>query len=363
MSADKPKYEAIAAASSANSPIRNIVISVARETALATEEAPDDTKNAAVPVPDGGVASELAKAATKRVQDRATGWTRIGIDLALKKSQSRLGLSSSSERQLVPGLDIQNLFRSYQDLVNGKPGARQIDTLIGNLFDIYQSLVLAVTTPSQASIAVSNLGVQVANLHTNASRLPTPFQRMMESAVSDFQGDAAGSTISQINSALNNEVTSFCQNITSNRYPFARSSQRDVQISEFAHLFSPNGIMDKFFAQRLTQYVDMSKSPWNWKADSKVGQGMSLATLREFERAADIRDAFFPAGGQLAGFSMVIRPNTLAGSAEMALLEINGTVVQSQQVGSAPSNMTWPSNGVGSASLTLLPDIPAGIPP
>ena len=105
--------------------------------------------------------------------------------------------------------------------MEGEAGKLPLDQLITNLYEIYQSLLTAATNPSQTARATASLQVQIVNLRANASRLPTPLQKMMEDAVADFEGDAAGSTISQLNQALSSEVTRVCQEITSNRYPFS----------------------------------------------------------------------------------------------------------------------------------------------
>jgi type VI secretion system protein ImpL len=358
MSADKPQYLSIAAASSANTPIRNLFNSIAAETMLTKEpdEAAEAPINPADVVPDEGLVKELAKIATQRARDRATGWTRIGIDLALKKSQKRLG-ASGKERQTVPGEEIEAYFRPYHLLVEGEPGNRPLDQLVTNLYEIYQSLLTAATNPSQTDRATASLQVQIVNLRANASRLPTPLQKMMEEAVADFEGDAAGSTISQLNQQLSSEVSRSCQEIIANRYPFAPDSERDVPMAEFARLFAPNGLLDKFYNERLAAMVDMSQEPWTWKPDSRVSEEMSKTTLRDFQRAAQIRDAFFPSGSPMIGLQMVVRPNTISGNAELVLMEINGTVIQSQQVGNAPVDLTWPSTGAGSASITIFPEI------
>ena len=115
--------------------------------------------------------------------------------------------------------------------------------------------------------------------------------------------------------------------------------------------------MDKFFNEKLAPLVDMSQEPWAWKQDARVGQDLSKSTLREFQRAAQIRDAFFPSGSPMIGLQMVVRPNTISGNAEMVIMEVNGTVIQSQQVGNAPVDLTWPANGAGSASISIFPEI------
>ena len=117
---------------------------------------------------------------------------------------------------------------------------------------------------------------------------------MVSEAVDDFEGSAASSTIAQINADLTSQVVSSCENIVSNRYPFANSPTRQVPLSEFAQLFAPDGILDRFFNANLAVHANMGAGDWTWREDSPLAGKMSLQTLRQFQRAARIRDAFFP---------------------------------------------------------------------
>ena len=56
--------------------------------------------------------------------------------------------------------------------------------------------------------------------------------------------------------------------------------------------------------------------------------------------------------------TLTITPFSLNGEADMALFNINGQVVQSQQVGGLPVTMQWPgSMGGGNVSISLTPEI------
>ena len=353
LSADKPKYVALQVASGPLSPIRAVFESIAKETKLTEEREAAPAEDPAAQM--GDVAERAKKLAIQRIQNRATGWSRIGIDAALAKSQARMG--SNSGPPTIPGANIEAYFRPYHQLVDGEPGRKAIDMLVANLNEISQSLILA-DNPSQTQRAMANLPIQIASLKSNVSRLPPPLARMMQSAVSDFEGDAAGSTITQLNQEMNSIVTRACQEVISNRYPFARDSNRDVPMAEFTKLFAPGGVIDRFFSEKLSPLVDMAPDGWDWKQGDRVGQDLSKATLREFQRAAAIRDAFFPAGAPMLALQMVVKPQTLSGNADFALLEVNGTVIQSQQVGNAPVNLTWPGAGAGSASISIFPELP-----
>ena len=59
------------------------------------------------------------------------------------------------------------------------------------------------------------------------------------------------------------------------------------------------------------------------------------------------------------GVTLTFTPFSLHGEAQQALLDINTQVVQSQQVGSLPYEISWPgSMASGSVNLSFTPQIP-----
>ena len=363
MNADKPQYLALSAASSPTSPVRQLFEAVALETQL-TRDPPEQPATEAESGSLGDTAREAGKLVAGRIADRQTGLARIGIDLAIRKGQSRAGdvFAAQPATSQIPGANIEAQFRPFHELVKGDPGKRPIDTLIQNFYEVYQSLVLAATNPSQADRANAAMQLQLVNLRANASRLPRSLARMVNAAIDDFDQDAADTSIAQLNQMLNSTVTQQCEAALANRYPFARESERDVQMADFGRIFAPNGVIDRFFAQNLAQYADMGGSDWTWKSDSQLGRQLSNATLKEFQRAAQIRDAFFPQGGVMPGVSLTVTPFSLHGEVDLALFNLNGNVVQSQQTGGLPVTMQWPgSMSGGTVSIALTPEIPGRV--
>jgi type VI secretion system protein ImpL len=79
-------------------------------------------------------------------------------------------------------------------------------------------------------------------------------------------------------------------------------------------------------------------------------------TLREFQRAAQIRDAFFSTGGSMPSINLgVVPPPTVAGGTA-AKLDINGTVVESKTGSTAPVAVPWPGAGTNRTAITVGPD-------
>ncbi|TIU92334.1 MAG: type VI secretion system membrane subunit TssM, partial [Mesorhizobium sp.] len=133
----------------------------------------------------------------------------------------------------------------------------------------------------------------------------------------------------------------------------------DIAMADFAKLFAPGGLMDRFFAQNLASLIDMTGQDWSWKQDARFGRDLSKSTLKNFQLAAEIRNAFFPSGGSVPSVSVTFTPFSLHGDADTALLDIDGQIVQSNQAGNAPSTVRWPSGmASASASLSLIPEMP-----
>ncbi|RVB77989.1 MULTISPECIES: type VI secretion system membrane subunit TssM [unclassified Mesorhizobium] len=339
---DKPHYIALSAAASPTSPIDQLFTAIADETAL--------TRGA-------GSEADALQDQTQNPADVARGLARIGIQIAIGKSQSRAGTGSASAQN--PGANIEAQFRSFQALVNGPAGRRPIDALTQNFRDIYQSLQLAADVPSQTERVNMNLQLQISTLRANVSRLPKQLARMVTATADEFDGNVAETSLANLNQMLDQTVTRTCEEVVAGRYPFAGNGPEDIAMADFAKLFAPGGLMDRFFAQNLASLIDMTGQDWSWKQDARFGRDLSKSTLKNFQLAAEIRNAFFPSGGSVPLVNITFTPFSLHGDADTAVLDVDGQIVQSNQAGNAPSTVTWPSGmASASASLSLAPEMP-----
>ncbi|HEX7561736.1 MAG TPA: type VI secretion system membrane subunit TssM [Bradyrhizobium sp.] len=291
--ADKPKYDALRALSAPTSPLRQILESIRDETAL-TKERP-----------------KPANASTSS-------------DALARPSPALFNTQDGS-----PGAGIEAQFKPFHSVLEGDSTRRPIDSIIANLNDIAQNLTLIVENPQMTAQATNSLQTQVAALRNNASRMPPPFSDMLRGAAAEFEGSVAASTAGQLLQSLRDQVTPVCQQTVTNRYPFVRGSNQEVPLGDFAKLFSPNGIMDRFFTQFLAPYADTSRPDWTWRKDSPVGRSLSPDTLKQFQNAAYIRDAFFQTGGSMPLVSLAIKPPRAAGPGVDIKTEIGGTVIAS----------------------------------
>ena len=341
--ADKPKYVTLAAASAPTSPIKQLIVSVRDETALTRE--------------------------------------RPGFEKKGDKDPN----AALFPNRAAPGADIEQNFKAFHVLVEGEPTRQPIDLIISNLADIYQSLLL-MGNPAQAALATSQLQTQVAALRANANRLPAPFAAMLQTAATDVDADLTNSARSQLDRALRDTVTGVCQQVVSNRYPFARTD-REVPLVDFGRLFGPQGIIDKFFTNQLAQYVDTSKQAWSWRQDNAIARALSSSTgaLKSFQQAAQIRDTFFASGGLLPSMTLTITPPpapippapvapppAMPGATPAPppppapsvgiKMDMNGTPIISPVGASAPVVAQWPGAGANRSAITVTSDTAGALP-
>ena len=354
---ERPDYVILSVFSNpGSSPLKALVEGIVRETQLTAE--PPDLSAGLGGDPNalaGELGGDVARFAAQRLEAQATGLSRVGIQFALRKAQGRPGEVQSSSDGQIPGANIEAQFQDYAVLLQGTP--RAVDSVVDSFNEVYRNLVISARNPGQSQQATQAVNLNVANLSMSASRFPVALRRMLTAAVQDLEGDAAGTSLAQLNQRLASDVTRLCEQLTSNLYPFANSS-RDLPIADFSRLFAPNGVMDRFFAENLASFADLSTDPWTWRQDTALGRDLSNAALREFQRAAEIRDAFFPPGAAQPAVTLTIAHQSLHAAAEMALLNINGQVVQTQQVGSIPVTMQWPGSlGGGAVTIQLQPEL------
>lgn len=357
MLADAPAYVALgAAASPATSPVLRLAEAVAAETRL-TEEPPEPSIPGLDGLSDSPLAAQAGEELARLTLHRTSGLRRIGLDLALEagKSQRRAGAAGGggAAAQMIPGADIEAQFADWHVLLEGGAGARQIDALLGTLGTLQQTLVIAAGFNQTA--AAAQLPTQIGQLRVTASRLPPPLARMVNETVAALEGDAANAAIAQINADLASQVTRVCEEITANRFPFSRSPSRQVPLSEFAQLFAPDGVLDRFFNTHLALHAEMGGRGWSWKTDSPLAD-RSVATLRQFERASRIRDAFFPGRSPTVNLDVTIHQTAAHERIRQAILDINGQLIQTRQVGNTPQTVQWPGTGA-QVTLQLLPEI------
>jgi type VI secretion system protein ImpL len=240
-----------------------------------------------------------------------------------------------------PEIIVDSRFDDLRRLVNapapGQPAP--IDGQLVLLKELSQAMITAgaaidANTPPPPSDAPNK-----AKLEANQS--PEPLRTILATL-----GDAAAKMIglglkANVSGELA-QLADFCNKAITGRYPFVRSSARDVTQDDFARVFSPGGELDKFFQAKLLPIVDTSKKPWSYRQVGDSRQADTSGALLQFQRAQAIRDVFFRSGGATPGMRLEFKPVEMDASITQFILDVDGQLVKYSHGPQVPQPVQWP---------------------
>jgi len=324
------------------SPIVNLLEAIADETRLTEDRS------------GGGGAEDLATdvggIAQRDVLRQTSTRTRL-----LLEALSQSAAASGEDQPQPPGAYVEDRFNWLHQLTTPpEPGLpSQLDELIGLLTELYQELNKMSFSGSSSS---NEGGAAIQRFQEAAARVDGPLERWATQITSGSSGITSDNTRTGINARWQSAVLPFCQQALADRYPFNRRAQADVAIADFQKLFAPAGLIDSFINENLIQYIDTRTRPWSWKQVNDVDLGISPAVLEQLQHAAEIREAFFAAGGAAPNIQFQMMPQALDPKAEAVTLDIHGKQVPFAHRGGAPTPVAldWPG-GVGLARITFEP--------
>jgi type VI secretion system protein ImpL len=368
---DKPLYTTLQAVSAPTSPVVQLLESIRRETLLTQDISSEGlAANLSGSSAQNAGTDAAQKIFQRYVLDSSGGLKRIGLEAGLQAIapgglSGALGAATGSGGPaIIPGKAIEDHFRPYHVLVEGE-NSRKIDALLLNFKNILDNLLIVANNPLQSETANSNVQIQASLLRSNATRFPPPFDKLIIQAAKEFDEEYKETSITQLNEKLSTQVVGECRRIVARNYPF-ENGRSEVPMTEFAKLFAPTGIMQRFFDENLKPLVDTSTRPWNWKPEVSQADRLSNATLRQFERADLIKQAFFPTGNAFPSVGLQVVPRALSQQADAASLEVNGNLVLvtrgpgfNAEIEPLPANFDWPSNtATPRVVLVIQPEVP-----
>jgi len=327
------------------SPLVNILNEIARETQLTRP-------------PDAVDTGELNSAAGQIATMEARSALSIQGEILLEALQ-RTSTTQNGEPAKPPGAYVEERFSWLHTLVDRPDGQNSnLDSLILVLQEVYQELNKMSFSGIAATPAEGGSATQ--RFKQMAGRISGPLERWASQITSSSTGITADGTRSSINAAWQSNVLPFCTQALDNRYPFNRRARADVAMADFQKLFAPGGMIDAFFAQHLTKYVNTGSRPWTWKKVNDVDLGISPAVLQQLQYAAEIRDAFF-AGAASPSVAFQITPEALDPKAASVQLTIGSQniIFETRRPNSTPVAVTWPGT-VGLAGVLFQPNLSNG---
>ena len=184
----------------------------------------------------------------------------------------------------------------------------------------------------------------VGQLKLLALRSPEPLKTWLK----DISKDSWHLLLSQANSYLNtvyqDSVMSFYKRSMQNRYPLHSKALNEASLDDFTEYFKPDGIEATFFNTYLKDFVNTRRKPWTLKRVEGFTLAVSNKTLKQFERAENIRKVFFKENREYPEINYSLRPMYLDSNITRFEIRQGDQKVTYQHGPLLLSKMTWPGN-------------------
>nr|WP_186355253.1 type VI secretion system membrane subunit TssM [Pseudomonas protegens] len=322
------------------SPLKKLLVAVAKETDLQQEERLLAAQGQKV---EGGV-DQLKQ--------------RLGTLLGQEQSANPAAVASSEDPVSAHFAELNSLVSKGE----GEPAA--IDGLLADMNALYVQVSAMVGASGDALLgeAKNQASAAAARVSLTAERQPPVVQGLVKSVVGSTTNTMMGGVRNQLNAAWVSEVVNVYRQSLSGRYPMSPGSSRDATLEDFGQFFGTGGVMDNYFRKYLQPYVNTSTTTWSWQPGAAQKLGISPGVLQTFQRASNIRDAFFrSSGGTQPAVRFELKPVAMDANISQFLLDLDGQQLSYDHGPSRPVAMQWPNPGsIGVVRLSIMPPSATG---
>ncbi|MFT3734781.1 MAG: type VI secretion system membrane subunit TssM [Rhodocyclaceae bacterium] len=283
---------------------------------------------------------------------------------ALNDAKSELGKmffgNEAAPKAAAPGTQIESIVDSHFTNLRAMVGnpddkSTQLSATVQLLSDVY-AFLSAVETAQRDKVAMPQSDVP-NRAKAESARLPEPTRGILQQLTSAGTGQALQNLRQTLSADVGAQVGQFCAQAISGRYPFVRSSPRDVTRDDFAALFGPNGKIEDFFNRNLAQFVDTSTRPWSFKRVQEQSLG-DPGNLAQFQRAQVIKDVFFRSGPTMR---LDFKPVEMDPAISSFTLDVDGQIVKYSHGPQQLQSVQWPGPRGGlSTRVQITPAGPSG---
>ncbi len=280
-----------------------------------------------------------------RREDADKGVFERGVDLGAKqveKFSSKLpgkGLPSTARELASAEQIVDARFEELRAFVRGAEGKAPVDQVAPLMQEIYAHL-LAVDAAQKKKLSPPESGAPL-KLKGDAASMPEPVRgalnELSEVALRGVQAQTRANLTEKLS-----RIADFCARAINGRYPFVKSSDRDVTQEDFGRLFAPGGLFDDFIQRELKEYVDFGTRPWTFRRVADNVGGGTTPALVQLQRSQLIRDVFFRGGGKGVALRFDFKPIEMDAAITQFLLDVDGQIVRYTHGPLQPQPIQWP---------------------
>ncbi|EHR70510.1 type VI secretion protein IcmF [Burkholderiales bacterium JOSHI_001] len=280
--------------SAGDSPLRQLLQAVTKETKLATGAATSAT----------GVAAGQIDRAASAIKER------IGGLLGDPKLAAGDGM-------MKPEAMVEKHFEKLHQMVAGQPAPLDAVLAVLKEYEVFlrgnQEAMARGSAPQPDSMIK-------AKILGEADRMAPPVGPMLKAlfVAASVQGDAGKKDA--LGAAIGGAAAG-AKAALEGRYPFARGAAKEMGLDDFSNLFKPGGTLDTLVKTQLQGAIDTNGATWKALAPNGVAL-VKDADVANLQRASVIREAFFPGGSP----TPKVQANLVLTKVEDGVGEVNITV-------------------------------------
>jgi type VI secretion system protein ImpL len=267
--------------------------------------------------------------------------------------------STASEQ---PGTAVAAHFKPLRDLI-GDGGPGPLDPVLQSLYDLQQQLAKLAAAPIGSTPPQPSGSDPAVLLRAQAARLPQPLSRWMTTMAASGTALRSGDAHQQISTAWNaaGGPAAFCVQSVKGHFPFDRTATANLSLGDFNRLMAPGAVLDGFFNTQLAPFADTSGKVWKPKSTGSATPPVSSDDIAQFQRAATLRDLFFPGGATTPVIRFDITPVSLDPVSASVTLDLDGTEVHFAHGPPQASQISWPgANHMQNVRLMFNPPVTDG---
>ncbi|MFG1418010.1 type VI secretion system membrane subunit TssM [Xanthobacter sp. V0B-10] len=241
------------------------------------------------------------------------------------------------------------------------PALARIRDLVSNVYGVLSGVANASQPPVAAFQIIAAQGRGQGGdafgaLRTDSALRPEPVRTVLRSVADNAWATLLGLARDNVNHAWKQEILPVCESAIARRFPVYADARDDITLTDFTDFFRPGGTIDSFFQQYLAPFVADRRGAYVPLAQDGARALVSPETLAQFNRARQIREAFFPNKGPTLLVKYGVRPVYLSPNALRATLSIDGTDIVYRHEAPRTYDMEWPTKGEASTvTVTLTP--------
>jgi type VI secretion system protein ImpL len=196
-----------------------------------------------------------------------------------------------------------------------------------------------------------------SSLRAESAQAPDPVRGIIRDVANSSWAILLQSSYDFVNTAWQREVLPICQGALDQRFPLFIKAKDDVTLRDFGDFFHPGGIIDGFFAKYLAPLVVDERNSYVAAKIDGVPLPLKADSLRQFQRARAIRNAFFVGSGAAPSVKFSLQPVFLDPNLLRATLRNDAQEIVYRHEPPRPVDLEWPTksdSSSASVALTLL---------